>query len=86
MGVGVAGFSVEQQDQLWDMWRGGDPIREIERTLRVTKPRIQRFLRQTGGIRPQPQQRRAGHLSAGEREEISRGLAAGLSGETSPPA
>ena len=80
MGVGPLGFSVEQQDLLWAMWRGGESIRAIERSLGVPKPRIQRFLRQTGGIRPLPQQRREGHLSAGEREEISRGIAAGQSG------
>jgi len=80
MAVGVAGLNLEQQDQLWDMWRGGASIRGIERSLRLSKPRIQRFLRQTGGIRPQPRRRREGHLSAAEREEVSRGLAAGLSG------
>jgi len=80
MDVGAGGLTLEQQDQLWDMWRGAESIREIERSLGVTSPRIRRFLRQTGGIRPQPRRRRDGHLSAGEREEISRGLAAGSSG------
>jgi len=80
MGVGPVGFSVEQQDLLWGMWRGGESIRAMERALAVSLPRIQRFLRQTGGIRPGPQRRREGHLAAGEREEISRGIAAGLSG------
>jgi len=80
MGVGPVGFGVEQQDLLWGMWRGGESIRAMERALAVSLPRIQRFLRQTGGIRPGPQRRREGHLAAGEREEISRGIAAGLSG------
>jgi len=80
MGVGPVGFSVEQQDLLWGMWRGGESLRTMERALAVSLPRIQRFLRQTGGIRPGPQRRREGHLAAGEREEISRGIAAGLSG------
>jgi len=26
MGVGPVGFSAEQQDQLWGMWRGGKAI------------------------------------------------------------
>ena len=80
MGVGPVGFSVEQQDLLWGMWRGGESLRGMGRSLGVSMPRIQRFLRQSGGVRPVPQRRRAGHLGAGEREEISRGIAAGLSG------
>jgi len=80
MGVGPVGFSAEQQDQLWGMWRGGESLRTMERSLGVSLPRIQRFVRQTGGIRPLSQRRREGHLAAGEREEISRGIAAGLSG------
>jgi len=80
MGVGPVGFSVELQDQLWEWWRGGESIRAMVRALGVSMPRIQRFLRQSGGVRPLPQRRREGHLAAGEREEISRGIAAGLSG------
>src|SRR6201997_464637 len=79
MGVGPVGFSVEQQNLLWAMWRRGDSIREMERTLGETLPRIRRFLRQSGGIAPVPRQRRASHLTLVEREEISRGIAAGLS-------
>jgi hypothetical protein len=29
MGVGPVGFSVEQQNLLWVMWRRGDSIREM---------------------------------------------------------
>jgi len=36
-------------------------------------------LRQSGGITPIPRQRRADHLTLVEREEISRGIATGLS-------
>jgi hypothetical protein len=71
MGVGPVGFSVEQQNLLWVMWRRGDSIREMERTLGETLPRIRRFLRQSGGIPPVARRRRAGHLSLVEREEIS---------------
>jgi len=80
MAVGPVGFSIEQQDLLWRMWRGGESLRTMGRSLGVSMPRIQRFLRLTGGVRPGPQRRREGHLGAGEREEISRGIAAGLSG------
>jgi IS30 family transposase len=78
MGVGPVGFSVEQQNLLWAMWRRGDSIREMERTLGETLPRIRRFLRQSGGIPPVSRRRRADHLTLVEREEISRGIAAGL--------
>jgi IS30 family transposase len=82
VGVGSVGFSVEQQDLIWAMWRRGDAIREMERALGETLPRIRRYLRQWGGIPPIPRQRRANQLTLAEREEISRGIAAGLSGRT----
>src|SRR4051812_34618242 len=40
---------------------------------------VRAYLVRCGGIRPAPRRRSAGRLSLGEREEISRGLAAGLS-------
>ena len=64
------------------MWRRGDAIREMERTLGETLPRIRRYLRESGGIPPIPRRRRSDHLSLEEREEISRGIAAGLSART----
>jgi IS30 family transposase len=79
MGVGPVGFSVEQQNLLWAMWRRGDSIREMERTLGEAMPWIRRFLRRSGGIPPVPRQRRADHLTLIDREEISRGVVAGLS-------
>jgi hypothetical protein len=36
MGVGPVGFDVEQQALIWAMWRRGDAIREMERTLGET--------------------------------------------------
>jgi IS30 family transposase len=82
MGVGPIGFDVEQQALIWAMWRRGDAIREMERTLGETLPRIRRYLRESGGIPPIPRRRRLGHLCLDEREEISRGIAAGLSART----
>jgi len=79
VGVGPVGFGVEQQALIWVMWRRGDAIREMERTLGETLPRIRRYLRESGGIPPIPRRRRADHLTLVEREEISRGIAAGLS-------
>ena len=79
VGVGPVGFGVEQQALIWVMGRRGDAIREMERTLGETLPRSRRFLRESGGIPPIPRRRRADHLTLVEREEISRGIAAGLS-------
>ena len=79
VGLGPVGFDVEQQALIWAMWRRGDAIREMERTLGETLPRIRRYLRESGGIPPIPRRRRLGHLTLVEREEISRGIAAGLS-------
>ena len=80
--MGPVGFGVEQQELIWAMWRRGDAIREMERTLGETLPRIRRYLRESGGIPPIPRRRRSDHLSLDEREEISRGIAAGLSART----
>jgi hypothetical protein len=79
VGVGPVGFDVEQQALIWAMWRRGDAIREMERTLGETLPRIRRYLRESGGMPPIPRRRKVGHLTLEEREEISRGVAAGLS-------
>lgn len=62
--------------------RRGESLGEIERILGATMPRIRRFLRESGGIRPVPRARRIGHITAGEREEVSRGIAAGDSART----
>jgi transposase len=73
------GFDVGQGDLIWDLYRGGESLAEIARILGVTLPRVRRFLRESGGIRPVPRSRRASHLAVTEREEISRGIAAGHS-------
>src|SRR6202008_3407720 len=82
VGVGPVGFSVEQQDLIGALGWLGDATSERERTLGETLPRIRRYLRQWGGIPPIPRQRRANQLTLAEREEISRGIAAGLSART----
>ncbi|MFT9473441.1 helix-turn-helix domain-containing protein [Streptomyces sp. 11-1-2] len=40
---------------------------------------VRRFLHQSGGVRLAPRQRSERHLTCGEREEISRGIAVGES-------
>ena len=79
MGAGPVIFSVEQQNLLWAMRRDGESIREMERTLGETMPRMRLFMRQSGGIAPIPRRRRSDHLTLADREEVSRGIASGLS-------
>ena len=73
------GLSAAEQDQLWEWWRAGRSISAIARVLGRPLQHVRRYLTQTGGIRPTPPRPPAAHLSLSEREEISRGVAAGLS-------
>lgn len=73
------GLSVEQQDELWQRWREGEALRSVARQLGTPVQKVRRYVAQTGGVRPRPAGRSARHLSLQEREEVSRGLAAGWS-------
>lgn len=68
-----------QQDQAWATWRTGQLVRSIARDVGVATYHVSRHFGATGGVRVCPVGRSARHLSLIEREEISRGLAAGLS-------
>jgi len=76
--VGSFGLSVEQPDYVWSRWRAGESLRAV---AAVVSPRrrasVTEFVKSTGGVRRPVPRRRAGHLSVLEREEISRGIAAG---------
>lgn len=74
-----AGFTAEQEDELWAMWRWGDSSRLIGRALRCQPSSVRAFLARSGGVWPATRRRSDRHLSATEREEVSRGIAAGLS-------
>lgn len=73
------GFSAEQEQVLWERWREGDSSRLIARTIGAGPDSVRRFLARSGGVRPAVRRRSPRHLSAGDREEISRSIAAGLS-------
>ena len=73
------GSTAEQQDQLWEYWRRGDSLRSIARNLDTNTQRVRSFLLQSGGIRLPASKRSDRHLSTADREEISRGIAAGHS-------
>ena len=73
------GFTTEQEDELWIRWRRGESSRLIGRALRCHPSSVRAFLARSGGVRPTPRRRSVRHLTATEREEVSRGIAAGLS-------
>ena len=72
-------FTSAQKTEMWERWRRGESISSISRALdRRSKSGVQLILAQHGGIAPVARRRSARTLKLEEREEISRGLAAGL--------
>jgi IS30 family transposase len=73
-------FTPKQKAELWERWKSGQCIASIARTLgRRNKSGVYRILALNGGIIPRPRRRAGLALRLDEREEISRGLAAGRS-------
>jgi IS30 family transposase len=66
-----------ERKELWRRYRLGETILGIGRALGLRHPSIHRVLQATGGIAPAPRRRSPRVLTLGEREEISRGIAAG---------
>jgi IS30 family transposase len=66
-------------DEIWTRLRAGHSVKPTARALGLATSTVRTYLIRCGGIRPGPRHRAAGRLSLEEREEISRGLAAGLS-------
>jgi len=73
-------FTPKQRAELWERWRSGQCVADIARALeRRNKSGVYRVLALNGGIAPLPRRRAARALRLAEREEISRGIAAGRS-------
>ena len=70
-------FSEAEVVEVWDRWQAGDANRLIGRDLGRSAASIRAFVESWGGVRPAPRRRSERHLSLDEREEISRGVAAG---------
>jgi transposase, IS30 family len=70
-------FSEEDQRTIWDMREAGVPVKRIARHLERQNVSLRKFIADHGGKRPTPRQRSELRLALEEREEISRGLAAG---------
>ena len=73
------GMSEQQVEQVWVGFRAGESLSRIGRREGVPKQQVARYLQSHGGVRPLPARRSPRHLSVGQREEISRGLARGES-------
>ncbi len=72
-------FTEADKALMWDRWQAGDSLHAIARLFDRGHSSVQRVLGETGGIRPAPRYRSGRSLSLAEREEISRGVAAGQS-------
>ena len=73
----MARFTEEERVEVWDRWQAGDTNRVIGRDLGRSAASIRAFVESWGGVRPPVRRRSLRHLSLVEREEISRGVAAG---------
>ena len=76
---GRYGLSAAQKADLWQRWKAGESLHEIGRALGKNHSSVQFLLAQHGGIAPAMRHRSQRTLRLAEREDISRGLAAGLS-------
>jgi transposase, IS30 family len=75
----MARFSAEEREAIWNMREAGVPVKRIAKHLGRQNSSLRMFIADHGGTRPTARERSELRLSLGEREEISRGLAAGLS-------
>ena len=72
-------YTAEQRAEIWDRWKRGESVNEIGRAFDRFHSSAWRILSEAGGIRPVARKRSRLALTLSEREEISRGLVAGLS-------
>jgi IS30 family transposase len=74
------GLSREQKERVWDLRLKGNTLAETARSMGVTTRRVKYYVHAVGGIKPErPRSRSRRALCLAEREEISRGIAAGHS-------
>jgi IS30 family transposase len=72
-------FSAAESAEVWDRWQRGEGLNLIGRVFDRSSGAIFQHLKPHGGIRPAPRRRSRRALSLDDREEISRGMAAGVS-------
>jgi len=73
----VVRFSEAEVVEVWERRQAGEGNRSIGRRLGRSAGSIRAFVESSGGVRPPLRLRSSRHLSLTEREEISRGIAAG---------
>ena len=71
------GLSLAEKADLWARWKAGESMSDIGRALGKQPGSIFTFLAVQGGIVRPPRRRTTRALTSAEREQISRGLAAG---------
>jgi IS30 family transposase len=76
---GRPGLSAKQKAELWQRWKNGESLSDIGRALGKHAASVFGVLRTHGGICPRTRRRSRLALTVRDREEISRGLAAGCS-------
>src|SRR4051794_41602783 len=79
MARGYRWLSAADEDEIWTWLRAGHAAKPTARALGLSTGTVRAYLVRCGGIRPAARRRSGARLSLIEREEISRGLAAGLS-------
>jgi len=72
-------FTDGQKAEIWDRWQRGESMSSIGRLFDRNSSSIYPLLSRTGGIRPPARRRSQMALTLGEREMISRGIAASRS-------
>src|ERR1700710_2906412 len=72
-------LSTEQRIDMWRRWKAGESLHEIGRAFGKGHGSIRFLLTQRGGIVPAARRRSLRTLTLAEREDISRGIASGLS-------
>src|SRR6201984_318206 len=73
------GLSAEQKADIWRRWKAGESLHEIGRAFGKDHGSIHFLLSRHGGIVPAARRRSPRTLTLAEREDISRGIASGLS-------
>jgi IS30 family transposase len=71
------GLAPEQRYELWRRWREGQTLTEIAEALGKQPGSVLGTIRASGGYSPRDRTRSEHHLTRSDREEITRGLAAG---------
>ena len=77
--VGLTRLSWAEKNDLWRRWQRGESYKTIAEALRRAPESVRRVVIAEGGVAPKPRRRSRLALTPAEREEISRGVARGLS-------